>query len=69
MVVALAPTVTDGVDEGVTIVLIALEVALTGEAQLAFEVITTVTTSPLAKVVDVNVGELVPALAPFTFHW
>ena len=49
--------------------LIAFEVALAGEAQLAFEVITTVTTSPLAKVVEVNVGELVPALAPFTFHW
>jgi hypothetical protein len=47
----------------------ALEVAVEGTAQAAFEVSTTVTASLFAKVVDVNVAEFVPALFPFTFHW
>jgi hypothetical protein len=37
-------------------------------AQVAFEVITTVTTSLLDKVLVVNVAPLLPAFVPFTFH-
>ena len=36
---------------------------------MAFDVSTTVNTSPLAKVVLLNVLLFVPALVPFTFHW
>jgi hypothetical protein len=45
-----------------------LLVALAGTAQVAFEVITQVTTAPLVRVVVVYVALLVPTLAPFTFH-
>ena len=69
MVVALALTVTAGVEEGDTTIVIAFEVTLTGEAQAAFEVIATVTTSPLTSDVEVKVAALEPALLPFTFHW
>ena len=59
---------TDGVTElvdMVTILLVAVAVVL----QLAFEVIVTLTWSPLARVVDTNVAELVPAFTPFICHW
>jgi hypothetical protein len=36
--------------------------------QLALEVIITLTWSPLASVLEVNVGELAPALVPFICH-
>ena len=52
-----------------TMAMMALEVAEAGEAQGSEEVITTVTWSPLARVVEVKVGLLVPALVPLTFHW
>ena len=68
MVVADALMLTDGATLDVTVIVIGLDVAIVGEAQLNEEVITTVTTSPFASVVDWNVGLLVPALLPFIFH-
>ena len=44
-------------------------VAVVGLAHGALDVITTVTASPLTKEEVENVGLLVPALFPFTFHW
>jgi len=58
---------TDGVTELVVIVT-ALLVAVEVVAQLAFDVIITVTWSLFASELDVNVGELVPAFTPFTCH-
>jgi len=45
------------------------ESAVSGEAQFAFELISTVITSPLAKAELLNVELLVPVFTPFTFHW
>ncbi len=59
---------TAGTSVELTVMVIALEVAVSGEAQTAFEVMTTVTTSLLFKVVEVKVAP-VPALLPFTCHW
>ena len=58
---------TDGVTElvvMVTTLLVAVEVV----AQLALDVIITVTWSLFASELDVNVGELVPAFTPLTCH-
>ena len=49
VVVALAAMLTDGVNWEVTVIVIALEVAVAGTAQANEEVITTVITSLLAK--------------------
>jgi hypothetical protein len=38
-------------------------------AQAAFDVSTQVTTSELARVVEVKVAAFVPTFEPFTFHW
>jgi hypothetical protein len=46
----------------------ALEVAAGVVAQFAFDVMITVTLSPLANELPVKVGELVPAFDPFTCH-
>ena len=57
-------------NSGFTVIVIAFDVA--GDPVrhgLAFDVIKTVTTSLLFKVVVVNVALLVPTLPPFTFHW
>jgi hypothetical protein len=48
----------------VTTLLVAVEVVV----QLAFEVMITVTWSPFASVLDVNVAEFVPAFTPFICH-
>jgi len=48
----------------VTTLLFAVAVVM----QLALEVIATLTWSPLARVLEVNVGELVPAFTPFICH-
>ena len=69
IVVELPDMDTDGVTVELTVMLIELEVAVAGEAQLKLEVMITVTTSPLAKVVVVKTSEFVPALVPFTCHW
>ena len=58
---------TDGVTDAV-VVLITLLVAVTVVVQLALEVMITLTWSPLASELDVNVGALVPAFTPFICH-
>jgi hypothetical protein len=55
---------------GVMVIVMLLEVA--GELTkhgVAFDVITQVTASELAKVVVLYVLLLLPTLVPFTFHW
>ena len=49
IVVAVAPMLTAGVTIGFTVIVIALDVALAGFAQVIEEVITTVTTSPFTS--------------------
>jgi hypothetical protein len=58
---------TDGVTELVVMV-ITLLVAVVVVVQLALEFMIMLTWSPLANVLDVNVGELVPAFTPFICH-
>jgi hypothetical protein len=58
---------TEGVTAVVVIVMV-LEVAVAVVMQLAFDVMITVTWSPLANALVVKVGELVPAFDPFTCH-
>ena len=53
---------------GFTVIEIELLVAGLPVAQVAFDVITTVTTLLFDNVLVVNVALLLPALAPFTFH-
>jgi hypothetical protein len=70
MVIALAAIETLAVRIGLTVMLILFEVAGEPVKQgVAFEVITHVTASVLANVVEVNVAEFVPTFVPFTFHW
>lgn len=65
----LAVTITDGLEIGTTIILIALDVALAGLTQAALDAMITVTTSPFCNVDVVNVEELVPAFTPLICHW
>lgn len=58
-----------GAESELTVIAIAFDVTDTGEAQVAFDVITHETRSLLFKVDDENVLLLVPTLPPFTFHW
>ena len=58
---------TDGVTELIVIVTTLL-VEVEEVAQLAFDVIITVTWSLFASELEVNVAELVPAFTPFTCH-
>ena len=60
---------TAGVSVAPTLIVIPLLVAVVVLTQLAFEVISQVTTWLLVNVVDVNVEEFVPAFTPSTFHW
>ena len=53
---------------GFTVIVMLLDVAGFPVAQVALDVSTHVTTSPLFNAVVVNVVELVPLLVPFTFH-
>ena len=53
---------------GLTVMVMGELVAVVGTAHGAFDVITTVTTSPLTNEVVVNVALLEPTLFPFTFH-
>jgi hypothetical protein len=59
---------TVGVTLGETTIVTVLEVAVVGVTHEALEVITQVTTSLLANVVETNVAALVPALTPLTLH-
>lgn len=68
ILVELALILTAGVALGVTVIVMLLEVAEEGTAQLAALVIATLTTSLLANVAVVNEAALVPAFTPFTFH-
>jgi hypothetical protein len=56
------------VTDPLIVMVIELDVADAGDAQVAVEVIVQVTTAPFVKVVVVYVALLVPALVPFTFH-
>jgi hypothetical protein len=58
---------TEGVTEAVVIVMM-LEVAVVVVMQLALDVITTVTWSPLTNALVVKVDELVPAFTPLICH-
>ena len=69
MVVDDALIFTDGATLAVTVIGIAFDVAVAGEAQPKVEVITTVTTSLLASIADWYVALLVPTLFPLSFHW
>jgi hypothetical protein len=69
MVVADEVILTLAVTVGVTTIVIALEVAGLPVTQLAFEVITQVTTSLFARLMDVKVLLFVPEFVPLTFHW
>ena len=57
-----------GAEGADTVMVIAFEVAGLPSTPLRFEVITQVTISPLASVLELYVVELVPTLTPFTFH-
>ena len=63
-----AAMLTDGATVPVTAMVIEFDVAVIGLAHASDDVITTVTTSPLASVELWKVLLLVPALTPFTFH-
>jgi hypothetical protein len=69
MLELLADILTVGVTAGVIDIVTLLDEAVTGEAHCAEEVNTQLTTSLLLKVELTKVGELLPALFPFTFHW
>jgi hypothetical protein len=58
---------TEGVTELVVMVTTLL-VAAAAVVQLALDVMITLTWSPFASVLEVNVAELVPTFAPFTCH-
>jgi ribosomal protein S3 len=69
IVVALAEIETDAGRLGLTVIVMAFEVA--GEPVKqgdALEVNTQVTISPLFRDVELKLDELVPTFAPFTFH-
>ena len=68
IVVAEAAILTDGVTAEVIVMVIALDVAAAGFAQVTEDVITTFTTSLLFNEDDEKVLLFVPALLPFTFH-
>ena len=59
---------TDGATE-VDVKVIALLAAVDVVVQLALDVMITLTWSPLASVLEANVGEFVPAFTPFICHW
>ena len=65
----LALMLNDGTPLLFTVMVIELEVAVAVVTQVELDVITQVTTCPLVSDVVVNIGLLVPAFTPFTFHW
>jgi len=60
--------VTVGITLPLIVMVIALEVAVAGDAHAAVEVIIHVTTCPLVSADVVKVALLVPALVPLTCH-
>ena len=69
IVVAEAEIETFGVTDGLTVIVIGVAVAVGTVVQVADEVITTVTWSPLPSALLLYVVLLVPTLLPFSFHW
>ena len=69
MVVAVAPIVMAGVTVELTVIITVLDVAVTGVAQAAVEVITQLTASPFTSAAFEYAALLVPTLPPFSFHW
>ena len=67
IVVAEATMETEGVTV-VTVMVTTLLVAVGVVTQPALEVMITLTWSPFASVLEVNVGELVPTFTPFICH-
>lgn len=67
--VGLAAIDTPGVTLAFTLIVTGALVAVGEVVQFALEVITTVTTSPLLNVVEVNIGLSVPAFEPLILHW
>ena len=68
IVVELAVILTPGINEGLTAIVIELDVAVAGKAQVKLDVMMTLTTSPFAKVLVEYIAEFVPTLTPFTCH-
>lgn len=68
MLVAEADTATEGTTEVLTVMVTGVEVAVVGEAHEAEEVMTQVTTSPLANAALLYVALLEPTLVPLSFH-
>ena len=64
----LAAILTDGTTIAFTVIVIVLDVAVAGNAQVAVDVITHVTASPFINVAFVYVLLFVPTLLPFNFH-
>ena len=60
--------VTSGVEDGLTVIVTGVAVAVGTVVQVADDVITTVTTSPLPKALFEYVVALVPTSEPFNFH-
>jgi hypothetical protein len=69
MVDADGVTTTEGVTAGFTVMVVALEVTVVGDAQAAVEVMLQVTTSPCARAALEYVLLLVPVLTPLICHW
>ena len=67
IVVEDAAMLNEGVTLGFTVIVTEFEVAVVGETQAAFDVITHETTAPFVKEVVVKVAP-VAVLTPFTFH-
>lgn len=67
IVVAVAAILTEAVTDGLTVIVIALDVAVAGVTQAPVGVMTHVTTLPLAKVLDVYVAPVPTTVVP-TFH-
>ena len=62
------PTETEAAAEELTLMVTAALVIVVGLAQVALEVNTQVTRSPLLRPELLNVGLFVPAFEPFIFH-
>ena len=60
--------VTAGIAVGVTVIGGAVKVAMVGEAQVALEVMITLTISPVTKELFEYVLELAPTLIPLSCH-
>ncbi len=68
IVVELVLILTVGELAGVTVMVMAFELAMLVVAQVTFEVNTQLTTSLFARVVLPKLAEFVPTSIPFTFH-